>query len=460
MPIKIKEILDASRTPELIINDLKKKTITIRDWSELVKEYDPTLHPVMNKKLYPDKVKKGKIEPVTRITLDLMRLSARRMTELCFGIPVKRLYKPEKDNKDQKKVADIMEKIFQRNRIDMINIERGNMLFAGCEVATLWYSKLEDNNLYGAQSKLKLRCKNLSPMNGQKLYPLFDDFDDMIAMSVAYNRAENGLTTEYFETYTGSVHIRWKRTDSVFTEEDRENITLGKISLAYVPRPTPIWEDTANNVYEIEWTLSRNGNYIRKNSKPNYNIFSDTKVDLGNSKDDDFLSVHQYPSNAKAEYSTWPQATESIKFQIETLTKMFFTQLQLADMSYENMKSTAMSGEARKMMFLDSQLKVKDESGRWLEFFDREVNIIRAYMKVMFPKLKNAIDTLIIENVITPYTIDDMKERAEIIATATGNKAFMSQEEAVRQFGAVDDVEAEIALLQSENTADIMEPTE
>jgi hypothetical protein len=456
--LDIKAITDVARPPSEIITDLKKKTISVPSWATLVKEYDPKNHPVMDKHIYPDKVKKGKIEFVTRITLDFMKLAARRMTELCFGIPVKRLYKPEKDNADQKRVAEIMEKIFKRNRIDMINIERGNYLFAGCEVATLWYSILEDNNLYGEPSKLKLRCKNFSPMDGESLYPYFDEFDDMKAMSIAYSRTEADKTTEYFETYTEFEHLRWSGIGSTWAEDIRESITLGKISMIYGYRPTPIHEETANNVYEMEWALSRNGNYIRKNSKPNYNIFSDEKLELGKSKDDDFVSVHQYPANAKAEYSTWPQATDSLKFHVETLSRMFFTQLQLADMSYENMKSAPMSGEARKMMFLDSQLKVRDESGRWLEYFDREVNVIRAYMKVMYPKLAKAIDALTVENVITPFTIDDEKERAEILATATGNKAYLSQEEAVRKFGAVDNVDDEMKRLKDENTVDIMEP--
>jgi hypothetical protein len=51
------------------------------------------------------------------------------------------------------------------------------------------------------------------------------------------------------------------------------------------------------------------------------------------------------------------------------------------------MKSMPMSGEARKQMFIDAQLKVKDESGRLIEFHDRELNVVRAFAKVVAPKL-------------------------------------------------------------------------
>ena len=52
----------------------------------------------MNKAKYPDIVNEdGSIDYVTRITYDLQRLAVKRMTELCFGIPVKRIYKPNNE---------------------------------------------------------------------------------------------------------------------------------------------------------------------------------------------------------------------------------------------------------------------------------------------------------------------------------------------------------------------------
>ena len=87
----IKEILNADRTPENIISDLKKKTIVVPSWSNLRKEYDPSLHPVMTDKSYLDKVlKNGAVERMTRRTLGLQRLAVKRMTELMFALPVSR----------------------------------------------------------------------------------------------------------------------------------------------------------------------------------------------------------------------------------------------------------------------------------------------------------------------------------------------------------------------------------
>ncbi len=458
--MEIKEITNSEREAKQIISDLKRKSVVVPAWDELRKQYEPKLHPVKTDKTYKDKVTKKGIERVTRITLGLQKLATKRMTELIFGIPVQRVYKPENDQ--EKTVSEIMEAIFAKNRIDSVNIERGRYLFASCETFTLWYSQEQDVVYAGHKSKLKLRCKNYSPMNGDSLYPLFDEYDDMIAFSVEYSRREGGKTILYFDTYTADEHISWRTEDGKTDEELRENIQLMKIPGTYIHRPEPIWEDQSDNVYEAEWTLSRNGNYIRKNSRPNWVVFSDSKVKYGNESkgDNEGRNVLQYGQNDKAEYVTWEQSLDSLKFHVDEIKRNFFMELQLPDMSMENMKATPMSGEARKMMFIDAQLKVSDESGIWLAFFDREINVIRAFLKKMYPSLAAAIDSLAVEVVITPYQIQDEAETINKLSNAAGGKAIMSRRTAIRNLNYVEDVDEELALIQEEEMQNMFaEPT-
>lgn len=455
---KIEEIIKPGRPIEDTIKDLKNKAISIPAWSDLEKQYNPKKHPVVTDKEYTDKVVKGVTEKASRITLGLQRLAAKRMTGLTFGIPVKRIAKAKTDG--EREVAVVLEKIMQKNRIDSLNIERGKMLFAGCEVVTLWYAVEEENTLYGIKSPLKLRCKNYSPMKGDSLYPLFDEYDDMIAFSFGHTQTVAGnKEVEYFDTYTKDQHIRWTKDDTGWSETIREAILLGKIPAIYMHRETPIWEDTSDNVYEAEWALSRNGNYLRKNSKPILGVFADEEIEFGAEKDSDYRSVFQYPKGSDLRYVTWPQATESLKFHIDNITRWFFTELQLPDMSFESMKTTPMSGEARKMVFIDARLKVTDESGRILEALDREVNVVKAFLKIILPARATDIDTLEIEQEITPYTINDDKDTIQNLSTATGGKAIVSQREAIQHLGWSGDVESTMKQIQDESMADFSEPT-
>ena len=454
----INEILSKASAEE-IMAALKEKTITLRPWNggkkSLLWEYDSNKHPVMDRALYPDKVESdGSLEPVTRITLDYPKLAAARMTELCCGVPVKRVYSP--GNKRQKEVAVYLENIFERNRIDAVNVDRLNKLFASCEVLTLWYAVEQPTDAYGFNSSLKLRNRTFSPMTGDKLYPLFDEYGDLIALSIEYTRKVAGNTVSYFDCYTQDRHIKWNNQYSGWTEEANEEIKLGKIPGIYMYRPTPVWENTAKLVYEMEFALSRNGNYLRRNSKPLFVVFADQQIRYGDEDKDGDLGVLQYPAGSSASYVTWQQAVENLKFYVNELRNSFFTQLQLPDWSYEKMSQQAMSGESRKQLFIDSQLKVKDESGRLLEFFDREVNVVKAFLKGMLPDTyASDIEALPVETVITPFSITDEKDTIGNLVTATGGKAIMSQREAVETLGWSKDVDETMRQLAIEGQQDV-----
>ena len=92
-----------------------------------------------------------------------------------------------------------------------------------------------------------------------------------------------------------------------------EEITLLKIPAVYMYRSTPIWEDTSKIVYEMEWALSRNGNYLRKNSKPLFVVSADDDVSFGGEKSSikEFRAVLHLPKEATASYVTWTQAVDN-----------------------------------------------------------------------------------------------------------------------------------------------------
>lgn len=450
-----------------VLSLLKQKSFIPPSWQKLRKEYDPNLHPVITDPDYRDEDNgDGTTDRKTRITYALQQLAVKRMTELAFGIPVNRVYKPR--NNRQKEIQQYMERIYARTRINSLNIERSNFLFASCEVMTLWYSVEQKHSTYGFDSNIKLRCRNFSPMNGDTIYPLFDEYGDLIALSVEYSRKFGGSDLHtYFDMYTATKHVRWSNDHEDNNGGDvmkitvQEDITIGKIPAIYIMRKTPIWEDTSRMVYEMEWAISRNGNYLRKNSKPVFVVaVSDAmEFEKERSEKQEFRSILQIPQGSSANYVTWQGAVDNLKFNIDELREMFFTQLQLPDWSYDKMKSTPMSGEARKQLFIDCQMKVKDESGRLLEALDRETNVIKGFLVQMLPSYAKDIEDLEVENVITPFTINDDKELISNIMTATGGKAIMSQREGIEMLGKSNDPDKTIEEIQASDMSNLFEPT-
>ena len=419
----IKEIINLKDlSAEEIIASLKEKSVVIRPWKELEVEYNPKKHPVMDTKKYMDRTEAdGTTTPVTRVTYALQRLAVKRLTELCFGIPVKRVYDIPEGREDLQQVADVMEAIFKKNRIDSVNVSRGTSLFASCECMTVWYAENKETMYAGYKSMLKLRCVSYSPMLGDEIYPLFDEYGDLIALSVQYRRKQGTRETTYFDCYTADTHYKWANvvegggngagTGFALVEEP-ERIAIGKIPAVYVWRPEPAWEDASPIVYEMEWAMSRNGNYLRENARPIFVVFADEQIPFGqeppaNNAD---RSVLKYPKGSQAQYVTWAQATDSLKFHVTELRQIFFTQLQLPDWSFDNMKAVPQSGESMKQMFIDAVLKVGDKSGRLVEAFDREINVVKEFMKKMMPEKAEQIDELEVDVVITPCMLDASEE--------------------------------------------------
>lgn len=460
----IKEILNSDMTAEQKIAALSEKTVNVPVWGGkkgIEAEYNPLMHPVMDKQKYPDIVDEDGIQPVTRIALGFQKLAAKRMTELVTGIPVRRVFKPENDK--QKEIATFIETVLNKNRIDSVNTDRLHRFFAGCEVMTLWYAIEQPNSLYGRESPIKIRCRTFSPMLGDDLYPLFDEYGDMTAMSVGYQRKKGRKNVRFFDTYTATKHIKWSTESGSWLEVENEDITLGKIPAIYSCRPRPIWEDTSSTVFEIEWSLSRNGNYLRENSKPIFCVFADEVVSYGNEKrpEQEAKAVMQYPKGSTAAYVTWQQAVENLKFYVSELRNLYFTMLQLPDWSYEKMSQVALSGESRKQLFIDAQLKVNDEKGSLIEFFDREVNVIKTFANVIFGKSYAAdIDALKVDILITPFSISDEKDDINNLMTANGGKPLMSQRESIERYGQSDDVDKTLQEIKEEEAFDSFGMTE
>ncbi len=454
--ISIKQLLADGNTIPQVIDELRKKEIELPNWDDLKKEYDPKLHPVMDLGLYPDKPGKKGVVKVTRTTRGLQRRAVKIMTGMMFGIPVGRVY--QFNGAEEERAAKLLEKIITANRIDTVNINRSIKLFAACEAATLWYAIKEPNNIYGEQSPLKLKNRTFSPMSKDRLFPLFDEYGDMVAFSLEYIRIENKKSITYFDTYTATEHYKWRNLNGQWEEVESEDITtIGKIPVGYITRETPVWEDS-NNITEIEWAYSRNGNYLRRNSVPVFEIKEDNKIDFGKENDDDERVILQLSANGSSGYQTWQQAIESLKFHTEGLERAFFSDIQLPNLSFEEMKSTAQSGESKRYMFMEAQIKVLEEQGAWLELFSRETSVIKAFAKIMFPGLAGAFDAVQVTNVITPFSMTDEKDTVNNVTNAVAGK-IASRKTGVERLGWVRDVEKELEEIDGDEMNDLTEPT-
>lgn len=441
------------------IDALKEKSIKIPSWSTLAKDYEPHLHKIAKdeqsrqKKLRSD----GSVEEPARITLALEKLLCKRVNEFTFAIPVKRVYSNIEDNQVRNEIAKSIEKIYKYARIDSENIKRGLAYYACCEIFSIWYVVEKENTLYGFKSKYKLKCRTFSPMDGTSLYPLFDETGDLVAMSFEYTLTVEGNDVLFFETYTETKHYKWKNTDNQgwvdVTPANGEDIEIMKIPGIYNWRKRPVYDGLEVLRDDLEYTLSRNSDVIAYNSAPVLKIAGGVQ---GEEKKGESKRIYRVQNGGDVSYVSWQQAIEALKYHVEMLLKLFFMQAQMPDISFDNMKSLGNIGyDARMTLLMDAHLKIGDEAGNWLEFLDREVNVVKAFLKRMNTKWESEIDNVDVENVITPFVQNDRKGLIDTLVAGNGGKAVMSQLESIREFGESDDPEATLKQIQSEEASSV-----
>lgn len=417
------------------IKTLSNKTLDIRVWSDAIKEYEPSMHNIVSDRISrPDKPRAdGSVDKASRITVGLEQLLTKRICEFMFAIPVKRIFSNMEDNETRQQIAHAIEAIYKHARIDTINKNRALNYFASCESFTAWYVVESPNTLYGFNSRYKLKCRTYSPMDGTELYPLFDEDGDLIAMSVKYKRTVEGKEIYYFESYTAETHYKWEQKDGKWNEIDTKEIPIGKIPGVYIYRHKPIWENLSVLREELEYTLSRNADVIAYNSAPILQIAGKVHGQEGKGETQRIVRVE---NGGNVSYVSWSQAIEALKYQVDTLVKLFWSQSQMPDISFANMMSLGNIGfDARQTLLTDAHLRVGDESGAWIEAFERETNVIKAFLKQMNTSWADEMDNVQVEHVITPFIQQDEKAAIERIMTANGGKAIMSQLESIQAYG-------------------------
>lgn len=440
---------------EDIIEEHKRKTVEVIPWDELVKEYDPNEHRIVNDTV--TRKDRGE-EKAARITYARQKLAVSQISQLAFTVPVKRLYTIE--NPKQAEQARAIEAVYKNVRIDAMNIKRFKAYFGACEMATIWFVIEKENTDYGFESSLELKCLNYSPMDKKfsrleqaDIYPVFDEYGRLKTLSFEYEVdeivEEEEVTVTYFVVYSEEATKTYMAIDGEWQPSPETQLNpIGKIAGVYIQRPLPIWEDITRSVEEIEYSRSRHSDILRRNSAPVMKITGE----LINKEDapvgDKAREVFQLMEGGDIDYVRPPINHEAIETHINAVKSTIDEELQMPDLSVENVKSFGASGVAREHLLTNAHLKIGDESGDILEFLDRECSVIKHFLKTMNPTWAD-ITELKIENVITPFVMQDEAKNVNTLVAAV-QRPIVSQRTAIERLGYVTDMDEELKLIQEE----------
>lgn len=459
------EIFAEGRLPDEIINDLMSCSKNAVPWSKLVDLYDANKHPIKTDPALRPKDKTmedGQRDCAAKIAYPAEQIAVRRMVQMAFSIPVKRVYDYDQKNEAQKAFVDAIEKVYDAVRINGVNMKRMKAYFASCEMATVWYltdGDGEEHEKYGFPTTAKIRCRSYSPMPTKMseiyqadIYPLFDHTGDLIALSFRYAIDVAGKTIEKFDCLTAQTAYYWSQEEGVWELTEKQNV-IGKISAAYISKSQPIYAGIADFRDEIEFANSRNSDVVKKNSSPIIVVSGALKGQPpanGRGRE-----AYQVENGGSVNLLNPALSSTEVKAHINTQKEFIAEVTQMPNLSMENIKSLgAISGEARKTLLTDSHLKVGEEAHDLVWFFDREFSVIKSIVATAHTAWKPFVNKVSCKHIITPFIQNDQDAQTNRLSKQVDAR-LISRRTAIGQLEDIANVEEELARIQEESMMDI-----
>ena len=207
-------------------------------------QYDP----ITQKPIYKDK----KVEPVriaipaqksiVNLTVGFLLMNAVTYKATAHGVDIKKM------NDKQQKLYDGIMHCYHDNKMKYFDKRLARTLFKECECAELWYMPTD------TEGKLRgeIRVQLLSPSNGDKLYPHFNDFHIMDGFARKYYvYDELGKSELHFDVYTDRLCYQYTNIDGAgwkLISALPHGFT--KVPVVYYRQDQAEWED-------VQWAIDR-----------------------------------------------------------------------------------------------------------------------------------------------------------------------------------------------------------
>lgn len=459
--------------------------LVIKNLNDAVKQYNPKLHSVHDETVRKDKYIKneeGDIEStvkVNRLSLALQKKIV--LTSAAFlGTPV---IDYSAEDPAQERLQEAIEKTFRDNKLDYKFKKIAKTTMSERHCAELWYTLpaeegyWDDTDIDG-QFKLKMRL--LCNSSGDELYPVFDQYGDMIAFGRKYKMFEedaSGKEVEiiHFDLYTAqriyyTKHIdgSWKINEDVDKVEidkatSQEKVirvgdkgkgipnVMGKIPVIYYWQPLTEWDDVQPMIERLETLMSNHADTNDYNGSPI--IVAEGEV-LGFAQKGESGKFLEAKNGGKVSYLTWDSAPESIKLEMETLFENVFSLTHTPDISFDKLKNLGyFSTIALKTMFLDAHIKASDKEEIFGEGLQRRVNYVKHALAVIDDSLTDAVE-MIAKPVFEFFIPTNIQEQLETLTKAMDG-GILSKETAIELNPLVSDPEDEKDRIADEKEANM-----
>ncbi|GAO43787.1 phage portal protein [Flavihumibacter petaseus] len=443
-PEKLKAQLDAEKP--------------VKNLADILKQYEPSTHDITDQTKRPDKLVTTdagtSTVTVARLTLNLQKKIAFYAAAFLCANPVK--VDAAAADETQQGLLDVIRKTLEDNKVDYKNMQLAEMMMAETEVAELWYTEPlpPDSTVWAGtvnekKAEFRLRMKVLANSLGDALYPVFNEFGDMIAFGRGYFVGAEGSKSEMLELYTATkIYIYQKTTNGWIELKSAANI-VQKIPVIYYRQPKPEWSDVQTLIDRLEISISNHGDTNDYFGSPMVKVKGEVK---GFAKKGESGKVIEMSESADADYLTWDQSPDSIKLEQTNLRSFIYDNTDTPDISFTQMsKLGTFSGFAIKLLFMSAHLKAAKKEQTFGEGVQRRLNFLKAAMAKINVTLEKG-QVLSVKPKFKYFLPEDTETDVDVLVRAKEG-GILSQESAVAANPLVSNPEEELERLKKERDA-------
>ncbi|GAA4328487.1 phage portal protein [Flaviaesturariibacter amylovorans] len=416
------------------------------------KQWDPKEHAVTKRQDKTVTTDTGtEIVTVAKIPVPLQKRIVSRAAQFLCGNPIVLRATPADDL--QRGLLAVVQKTWDDNKLDYESKRLAKLMMAECEVAELWYPEelaQEEADFWAGTAadgaKLRMRMQVLAGSLGDTLNPVYNKYGDMVAFGRGYTVDNAGKKEEHFDLYTATTIYQGEKGEGGWVATAIPNL-LKKIPVIYYRQDAPEWHDVQAMIDRFELRLSRHADTNDYNGDPTILVKGDI---VSFAKKGETGKLLQLDPNAEASYMSWDNAPESVKMELQNLRSLIYDMTDTPDISFEQMKGLGtFSGIALKMLFLGAHMKAADKEEIFGKGVQRRINFLKSALAVLQLKLQPAT-LLTIKPHFEYFLPKNDAEKVDMLSTAAGGKAIISQKTAVAQNPLVQDPEAEIKAIEEE----------
>lgn len=407
------------------------------DVEQALREYDPASHKIMTR---PNKLRKNRDDYTTE---KLPRSWQEHINEVelffLLNNPIKWTLKS-----DHEEGFELFKKFLNDQRFNSTMREAKRLAGAETQSAKLYH-------VYRENDEAKCLTMVLSKSKGYDLFPLFNQYGQMLAMGVGYYLKENERTVEHFDIYMADTIYRCKRSTFGWSIEPSQNVT-GKINLIYY-RQDKAWRNAQVRIERDELLDSKTADINNYFADPMVAATADVIEKLADPETVGKL-IHLSSRESDFRYIEPPTSIEMKETEKANNREAILTDTFTPPFDFKSMTNLGnLSGKAIERIMTIGYIKRNRNIEIYDELVDREKNVIIEILKVLHPNVN--FDGIEIDHKFEDPFMDGLTKE-EIMSAHAAN--LLSTESAVRMLGFVDDTDAELARLQAQADALIKEP--